>query len=82
MRVIHEKCMQSDRINDLPQFPHKKMFENTKDDFIQKRKKELQNYYNTLLSSINIQGLPDLQEFFDTNKPKKQTKIDRNPAEQ
>jgi hypothetical protein len=27
--------------NDIPDFPHKKLIGNTKEDFIQKRKKEL-----------------------------------------
>ncbi len=39
MRDIHEKCMQTSKKNDLPEFPHKKLFGNTKEDFIQKRKK-------------------------------------------
>jgi hypothetical protein len=33
--------MLSPKKNDLPEFPHKKLFGNTKEDFIQKRKKEL-----------------------------------------
>ncbi len=41
MRMIHEKCMATDKKNDLPEFPHRKWFGNTNEDFIQKRKKQL-----------------------------------------
>jgi hypothetical protein len=39
---------------ELPDFPPKKMFGNTNTDFVIRRKKELENYYNTLLKSISI----------------------------
>lgn len=39
LRDIHDKCIKSVNKNDLPDFPEKKLFGTTKDDFIQKRKK-------------------------------------------
>lgn len=41
MRTIHENCDKGKYKNDLPDFPPRKLFGNTSEDFIQKRKKEL-----------------------------------------
>jgi len=34
------------------------------------------------LSSVDIEELPDLLEFFNTNKPKKEKKIEKKPIDQ
>lgn len=54
LRDIHEKCLETQYKNELPDFPHKKVFGSTKEDFIQKRKKELENYYNALSKTLDI----------------------------
>ena len=41
MRAIHEKCAETKFGSELPEFPQKKFFGNTKPEFIEKRKKEL-----------------------------------------
>ena len=54
----------------MPVFPPRKLFGSTDEAFIQKRKKELENYYNTLLKSISVDELPEILHFLNTNKPK------------
>ena len=58
MRTIHDNCEKSKWKNDLPEFPPRKLFGNTQEDFIQKRKKELENYYSTLFKTVDIEDLP------------------------
>jgi|JI6StandDraft_1071083.scaffolds.fasta_scaffold07036_11 hypothetical protein len=50
---------------ELPDFPPKKMFGNTNPEFVVRRKKELENYYNTLLKSIEIAKLPELRSLIE-----------------
>ena len=54
----------------MPEFPPRKLFGNTKPEFIQKRKKELENYYTILMKSVSLDEFPNLLKFFNTNKPK------------
>ena len=71
MRMIHENCEKTKWKNDLPMFPPRKLFGNTNTEFIEKRKKELENYYSTLFRTVDIDELPELLAFFNTNKPQK-----------
>jgi len=70
MRELHVNCEKTKHKNDLPVFPPRKLFNSTDEAFIQKRKKELENYYNTLLKGIPLEELPDILHFLNTNKPK------------
>lgn len=54
LREIHERCEHALKKGELPDFPEKKLLNNTKEEFIQKRKKELENYYNTLAKTFDI----------------------------
>jgi hypothetical protein len=65
----------------LPVFPPRKLFGSTDEAFIQKRKKELENYYNTLLKSISIDELPEILQFLNTNKPKANANKGPSPAQ-
>ena len=71
MRDMHIACEKSKYKNQLTVFPPRKLFGSTDEAFIQKRKKELQNYYNTLFKSVDIEEFPELLHFFNTNKPVK-----------
>ena len=71
MRTIHENCEKTKWKNDLPAFPPKKFFGGTSEEFIQKRRKELENYYSTLLRTIELEHLPEVYHFLNTNKPVK-----------
>jgi hypothetical protein len=73
MRELHVSCEKGKFKNELPVFPPRKLFGSTDESFIQKRKKELENYYNTLLKSVNIDELPEILHFLNTNKPNKKT---------
>jgi hypothetical protein len=54
MRTIHENCEKTKWRSELPAFPPRKLFGNTSEEFIQKRKKELENYYSTLFRTVDI----------------------------
>lgn len=73
MRDLHVNCEKTKHKNELPVFPPRKLFGSTDEAFIQKRRKELENYYNTLFKSIGIEAFPELVHFFNTNKPMKKT---------
>ena len=73
MREIHEKCAATQYKNDLPDFPQKKFINSTKEEFIQKRKKELENYYNTLAKTMDIDKLKDLSRFIESHRKVKKT---------
>ena len=77
MRELHVSCQKNKKFQ-LPVFPPRKLFGSTDEAFIQKRKKELENYYNTILKTINIEELPDLLSFLNTHKPVK--KVIKPPA--
>lgn len=72
MREIHERCAANYK-NDLPQFPEKKFFNSTKQEFIQKRKKELENYYNTLAKTMDIDKMKDLHHLIESHRKVKRT---------
>lgn len=76
MREIHDRCLKIISKNDLPDFPEKKLFGSTKEDFIQKRKLELEHYYNTLSQTMDIKKLPDLYKFIESHRKKKPNKND------
>ena len=78
MRDLHVACEKTKFRNDLPVFPPRKLFGSTDEAFIEKRKKELENYYNTLLKSINMEEIPELLQFLNTNKPAK--KVIKSPT--
>lgn len=71
MRELHINCEKGKYKNQLPVFPPRKLFGSTDQSFIQKRRKELENYYNTLFKTVDIEELPELLHFFNTNKPTK-----------
>ena len=77
MRELHLSCEKNKKY-ELPVFPPRKLFGSTDEPFIQKRKKELENYYNTLLKTVNIEEFPELLHFLNTNKPVK--KVIKDPV--
>ena len=74
MRNIHENCEKTKWKHDLPAFPPKKFFGSNSEDFIQKRRKELENYYSTLLRTIPLEDLPEVYQLLNTNKPVREKK--------
>lgn len=62
MRKIHEEIA-SNYDGELPNFPPKKFLGNLDPDFVSQRKKHLENYFNTLLRTINIEKIPLAKNF-------------------
>ena len=70
LRDIHKALEARFPKGELPDFPPKGWwYENDKPEFIIKRKKELDNYYNTLFKTMNLNKLPELKEFLESEKP-------------
>ena len=67
LREIHDRLYTTHR-NDLPNFPEKKLLGSTKPDFVEKRKKELENYYNTVAKTLDIDKLKELHAFLESHR--------------
>ena len=51
MKKFQDDILSSVRVNkDLPSFPKKKLFGNKKEEFLRKRQRELESYFNALFS--------------------------------
>lgn len=62
MRRMHSQIIDN-YSGELPNFPPKKLIGNLDQDFVSQRKKHLENYFNTLLRTINIDKIPVAKDF-------------------
>lgn len=60
--LLHEQISAGFQGN-LPEFPPKKWIGNRNPNFLSQRKKHLENYFNTLLRTINFEKIAPLKEF-------------------
>ena len=75
LRDIHKALELRFPKGELPDFPPKGWwYEDKKPEFVTKRKKQLENYYNTLFKTASINTLPELKEFIESGKPVEEKK--------
>ncbi|KRW98874.1 Phox homologous domain [Pseudocohnilembus persalinus] len=72
LRELHKELQQSLGDDKLPNFPKKRWFGTTDQQFVSQRLKELQYYFHTLLNqySIDLQQLAPLKKFLITKAKK------------
>ena len=62
----------------LPDFPPKKFFGNLEPNFISQRKKHLENYFNTLLRTVNLDKVTILKDFLFHGKKNEENPPDKS----
>ena len=62
IRILHGEIKDNYQ-GALPDFPPKKIIGNLDPNFISQRKKHLENYFNTLLRTINVEKIIPLRDF-------------------
>jgi len=67
IRALHNEIEKTHQ-GALPDFPPKKFFGNLELNFISQRKKHLENYFNTLLRTVNIEKVVVLRDFLFRGK--------------
>lgn len=77
IRALHIEVEKSSQ-GQLPDFPPKKFFGNLEQNFISQRKKHLENYFNTLLRTVNLDKVTILKDFLFHGK-KNEVPSQENP---
>lgn len=78
MRRIHSQILEN-YSGELPNFPPKKLIGNMDPDFVSQRKKHLENYFNTLLRTINIDKIPVARDFLFQGRGDNEIHPSENP---
>lgn len=65
LRNLFDQLKESTNPTNMPDFPPKKLFGNMNIDFVEQRKKGLENFFNNLLQRFSMNELEPLKNFFN-----------------